>query len=342
VAVNGAITDPGWQDPLSATINFGDGTGTLPLAGAEEHARPDGSITYAVNHTYGDDGTFTITVCGADDDVANQCTTRAVTITNLNPTALIGLGGTTDVNGTPVILAHAGKPVAFSGRSTDPGSDDLTLRWDWDDGAPVIDVSTTSLVNPPNADPDPSASIQPRDVTDARSHAFGQSCTYRVGFSSLDDDAGSAADAVQVLITGNTAKGLTSGVWAQQYRQKGGVKYDNATLTCYLKITGFVSKVFNEVSDVSTFPKAQTVLFDNGGPVTKRDQLDRDLLTAWLNFANGAVEWNELVLPNGKKTPGTPFRVLMQTAEAVRLNPLSTGKQFDDQRAIIQKINQTI
>jgi hypothetical protein len=84
------------------------------------------------------------------------------------------------------------------------------------------------------------------------------------------------------------------------------------------------------------------VLFDNGGPVTKRDQLDRDLLTAWLNFANGAVEWNEVVYPDGTKKPGIAFRVAMQTAEAVRLNPLSTGKQYDDQRALIQKINQSI
>jgi hypothetical protein len=32
----------------------------------------------------------------------------------------------------------------------------------------------------------------------------------------------------------------------------------------------------------------------------------------------------------------------MQTAEAVRLNPLSTAKQFDDQRKIVQKINQGV
>jgi hypothetical protein len=53
--------------------------------------------------------------------------------------------------------------VAFDGRATDPGSDDLTLAWAW--GDETTGASTTSLVNPPNADPPLSLSIQPRDVT---------------------------------------------------------------------------------------------------------------------------------------------------------------------------------
>ena len=231
MAISGTVTDPGWRDPLSATIDFGDGTGAHALAGAVENVRPDATFSYDLTHAYGDDGTFTIKVCGADDDVTSVCVTTPVTVTNVAPTATIGEGDATDINGTSVILGHAGAPVDLSGRSTDPGSDDLTLRWSWDDGDPLIDVSTTYLVNPPNTDPDPSPTLQPRDVTDERSHAFGQACTYDVGFSALDDDAGSASDTIKVLIAGNQDDGRPTGYWAQQYRQRGGVEIDHATLT---------------------------------------------------------------------------------------------------------------
>ena len=342
VTISGTITDPGWADPLSATIDFGDANGAQALTGDEEHARPDGSISYSVKHTYGDDGTFTIKVCAADDDASDICSTATAQVRNVDPTATIGEAGTTDVNGAKILIAHAGEPVAFSGRSTDPGSDDLTLRWSWDDGDPLVDVSTPFLLDPPDADPDPSPSIDPRDVTDERSHAFGQACLFDVGFSALDDDGGAAADTISVLIAGNTSAGRPTGYWAQQYRQRGGVEIDSATLTCYLRIVGFVSRIYHEAKDASTFQKAQAILFDQGKAVSKRDQLDRDVLTAWLNFANGAVEWDELVDTNRDGVADTAFHAAMGQAESVRLAASSTGAQLDVQRAIVQSINDTI
>jgi hypothetical protein len=241
-----------------------------------------------------------------------------------------------------VLLAHAGDPVLFEGRSTDPGSDDLTLAWDWDDGPPAPDVSTSYLVNPPTADPDPSPSIEPRDETDEQTHSFADACIYDVVFSSLDDDAGSASDTIKVLITGNEDRGHPSGYWAHQYRQRGQIDFDNATLACYLEIAAFVSNVFNEQVNVSTFDAAQRLLFSQGTTVSKRDQLSRDLLTAWLNFANGAVDWAEAVDTDGNGSVDTAFHTAMQTAETVRNNPSATTAQLDAQRRIVQRINDTI
>jgi len=342
MAISGTISDVGWADPLTATIDFGDGEGPHALSGDEEHARPDGTLAYDIAHVYGDDGTFTIEVCGADDDVADICKTTQVTVTNVAPTAAIGQGAATDVNGTPVLISRAGAAVDVTGRSTDPGSDDLTLWWNWDDGGPAIDRLTTYLVNGPALDPDPSPSVQPRDESDSASHAFGQACTYDIVFSASDDDGGSASATIKVLITGTKDAGQPSGYWAHQYRQRGAIDIDDVTLGCYLEITAFVSKVFNEVRDVATFQKAQTLLFSSGKSVTKRDQLERDLLTAWLNFANGAVGWNELVDTNADGVADTQFHVAMQTAESVRLSPAPTPAQLDAQRAKLQSINDTV
>lgn len=340
VTVSGAVTDAGWEDPLSATINWGDASATQALTGTEEHARPDGSITYSADHVYGDDGVFTVTVCASDDDVAAPvCRTTPVTVTNVNPTATINESGATDVNGTPVLIAHTGQPVAFSGRATDPGSDDLTLRWNWGDGLPLIDATRTYLVNGPATDPAPSPSIQPRDVTDTRSKAFGQACTYDVELSALDDDAGTGADTIAVLIAGAAGShDKSAGWWENEFASKGD-DLTAAQLTCYLKITSFVSKVFNEVNDVSTFPLARKVVGANYNQLTARVRLDRTMLACWLNFANGAFDWNEPRDTDRNGVPDTTFRLAMQAAEAVRLNPAATTAQLDRQRDILATLD---
>jgi hypothetical protein len=342
VTVTGLVSDPGWLDPLTATIDWGDGAGPQPIAGTLENIRPDATINFSVDHTYGDDGIFAISVCGSDDDTTACASAFNVVVNNVNPTAMIDEGQTTLVNGIPTILAHAGETITFSGRSTDPGSDDLTLSWDFDDGTPAPDTSTPYLVNPPGTDPDPSPTVQPRDVTDMIDHAFADACIYQVGFTAADDDAGTAADSVAVLVTGNQDNGRPSGYWSHQYRRQGATDFDDATLTCYLEIVDFVSDVFHEARNVSTFPLARSLLFTQGASVTKRDQLDRDLLTVWLNLANGAVEWDELVDTNRDGAADTVFHVAVETAETVRLNPASTNAQFDIQRSILQSITDTI
>ncbi len=127
VTISGAITDPGWLDPLTATINWGDGSGTTALAptGAVDHTRPDAEFNYSnVTHAYGTDGTYTITICAADDDTTNNCNTRDVMITNVAPTV-------------PAIVTNGPKPentavTVSSGVITDPGwLDPLTATIDW-------------------------------------------------------------------------------------------------------------------------------------------------------------------------------------------------------------------
>ena len=242
------------------------------------------------------------------------------------------------VNGVPTLIVQAGQSLAIPGRSTDPGSDDLTLTWLWDDGSP--NTSLTSLVNPPT--PEPLAptwtpSIQPRDVTLSASHSF-VACLYDVGFRSADDDGGvSPTDTVKVLVTGTSTARFSAGFWHQQYRGQGR-QFAEATLLCYLEIVGFVSDVFDEVTDASTLAKAEDVLKPGGG-TTKKEQFDRQLLAALLNFANGDPDFNELIDTNGNGTGDTPFLQVVASAEAVRLNPASTDAQIEAQKNLLERIN---
>lgn len=339
VDVTALASDPGWLDTLTVTIDWGDGSGPQPVAGGtSENVRPNATRTIAAQHVYGDNGTYTITVCATDDDEATgACPTTQVTIANVTPAAAVDESGAVLINGVPTILASAGDPQALSGRVTDPGSDDLTLTWAWGDGSP--DQVTKHRVNPPFDDPFPSPSIEPRDVTENANHTF-EACVYEVGFRAQDDDgAVSATDTVRVLVTGNAQRGRQSGYWAREYRRTGKVDHTDAELQCYLEIAGFVSQVYHEVRDATTFQRAQEILFAQGTRVSERDQLDRDLLTAWLNFSDGAVGYDEPVDTDGNGTADTAFSAALQTAEAVRLDPAATKAQVDAQRVIVNRIN---
>jgi hypothetical protein len=334
VTIAGSVSDPGWLDSLTATIDFGDGTGAQPLSGTSENVRPDSTLMYSVQHTYGDDGTFAVQVCAADDDTTGNCSSTSVVIANVNPTASINTGSTTTVNGVPTFLAHAGQPLSFSGNSTDPGSDDLTMTWNWADA--TANTSTSYLVNPPNADPDPSPSIQPRDVTDTQSHAFSGACLYTITLSSLDDDAGLASQTAKVIIVGNATSNRSAGYWYQAYgRNK---DFSDARLNCYLQIVSFMSLVFNEKTNASTIALA-TAILNPPGKMTTKLQFDRQLLAAWLNFANGSIALGTPIDTNGDGSTDSTFGAAVQAAEAVRLNASSTDAQLNVQKDIMERIN---
>ena len=339
VTVTGLVRDPGWLEVLTATINCGDGAGAQPLTGTLENVRPDATLTFSVAHIYGDDGVFTVTVCGKDDDALPQCSAIPVTITNVAPTAEITApASTTTINGVDVVITNQGATVGFAGRSTDPGSDDLALSWNWDDGPPVPDVTTMYLNDPSiSSDPDPSPSINPRDVTDAKSHAFS-ACLFDVDFSAADDDSGVASDTIKVLVTGNSTVRFSAGYWQNVFRSRKSTPFTDAQITCYLKIVGFVSLVFNETTDASTIAKAYDVL-KVGSSTSAKEQFDRQLLATLINFANGEPDWNELIDTNGDGVGDTPFLNVIAAAEAVRNNPASTNAQIVAQKDLLEKIN---
>ena len=340
VTVSGKVSDPGWLDPLTATIDWDDGTPVANISGTLENVRPDATLTFSVSHTYGDNGTFDAEVCGSDDDTTT-CTNISLTITNVDPTAVIDETNTVLINGMPTFIAHAGETIDFSGRSQDPGSDDLTLTWDWDDGPPAPDESTTYLndpVNFPAGDPFPSPTINPRDVTDTKSHAFADACFYEIVFGARDDDGGTGSDTAKVIITGNADATRSAGFWQNQYVLGRATMFPPATLMCYLEIIGYMSLVFDEVVDASTFAKAYAIL-SAGGSADAKTQLDRQLLAAWLNFANGSLDLDELVDTDGKKGLDTTFYAAVMAAETVRLNPASTRAELLAQKDILERIN---
>jgi len=449
LVVTGTISDPGWLDILTGEINWGDGSPTEGVGGVLENERPDATLTFEVSHCYGDNGIYTVEVCGFDDDTS-ICETEDViinnvapvvaidggqiteidegelidvlahfsdqgwldtytsmidwgyggwmdpgnlnvtiqgsdcddpdvgtvtgsrqygdnddgggfaitvsvidddgemgmdafslTVNNIDPTAEIDETDAVDVCGAPFFIAHAGDPVDFSGRSTDPGSDDLFLSWDWDDGPPSPDVTTDYLVNTPLPGPDPlpSPEVFPRDVTDIMTHVFGAACYYNVGFLADDDDMGHGEDTTGVVIVANAEAVRSAGYWRHQYRGRGKIFFSPEELQCYLDIVGHVSSIFSEETPASTFDEAEDVLNPSHSRGEIRVQFDRQLLAVWLNFANGAVEYDQLVDTDFDEVPDTPLLDVLCAAEAARLNPATLDSELENHKNILEGIN---
>ena len=331
--VSGTITDPGWQDPLSATIDFGDGTGSHPLVGSLENVRPDASLAFSVTRQYGDNGTFTVTVTGLDDD-SSATGTRGAVVRNLAPTVAIDSSGEQTYGGASAFVLKAGQSLAVPAGSTDPGSDDLTLTWRWGD---ATTSQATSLVNPPAPDPAGSPSVQPRSVTLTRDHVYGNACLYGLDVDAADDDGGTATDHATVLVTGNATTSKGHGWWLNQYREKKANDFTPAQLQCFLDVVNHLSLVFSEKKDADSRADATLVL--NNPAKSPADVIfDQHALGAWLNFANGSVRLATPVDTDGNGVNDSTFGAAMLFAESVRVNPASSSAQIKAQKDRVERI----
>ena len=343
VSVTSSFSDPGAQDhPYTATVDWGHSDlGSDPATVVLTSDGPPGPDvgTASASKQYGDNGGFTVTTTVTDKDGDSGFDDFVLTVRNVDPTAEIDETGTVLVNGVPTIIANAGDPVDFTGRSSDPGSDDLTFDWDFDDGNTATGVS---LVNDPLLDPFPSPTVQPRvDIEDMQTNTFGDACVYQPTLDVTDDDGGaSPTDSIAVIIAGNAGERRGAGYWHHQYKGNGKTDFDDPTLECYLEITGFMSTVFHEETDVSTIGQAESVLFGGTAKSDMRKKVDRHLLTAWLNFANGAIGLGTLVDTDGDSVPDTAFGDVLAAAEAVRLNPAATKQQLEAQKDLLERINE--
>ncbi len=176
-------------------------------------------------------------------------------------------------------------------------------------------------------------------MTDATSYTFGQACLYTVDFQSGDDDAGSASSTVKVIVGGSATVPFGAGYWQTNYRPRP-TALSESRRQCYLLIAGFMSQVFNEVTDASTVQTAFNVLAVNSNQGSFTQLFDRQLLTAWLNVAHGAFTLTTVVDTDGVGGADTPFGTVMAQVEAARLNPATAPAVLLAYKNMLERINQ--
>ena len=117
----GYFVDPG-ADVWSATVNYGDGTGELPLA-----VNSDG--TFTLNNLYVDDGTYTVTVTVTDDDGGSESAALHVMVANVHPQQIVI---TDPATGAPAPEAGLeGTEIVLGAVFADPSAADThDYRWE--------------------------------------------------------------------------------------------------------------------------------------------------------------------------------------------------------------------
>lgn len=205
----GTFTDPGFNNPLNAgnaatggefeetftfSINWGDGTATDSGAATVDTLGSAGVLTagsFDGQHTFADNGTYTVTVTVFDDDAGQHQQTFIVTVLNVDPT----------LSGIPAPSVDEGQAFTLAGlgvRIQDPGFDNSLnagnvanggefeetftgVDIDWGDGTAIIPVTTTNR-----------ASGSPGVLTTAdfvhAPHTYADNGTYTVTVRLSDDD----------------------------------------------------------------------------------------------------------------------------------------------------------
>ena len=161
VNYSAAATDPG-DDELTYTWSFDGGTSQVDMAD--------------VNHIFAQDGTYDATVTVTDDDGASTTRTLSVTVNNVAPS----------IETDDSRAGEEGSFVEFNATISDPGTDDLTITWDFGDGS---DSFTTDYNESPT----------PYEAT--ISHTYIQNGVYTATITVTDSDGATTSSEVEVTVS---------------------------------------------------------------------------------------------------------------------------------------------
>jgi PKD repeat protein len=177
----GSFVDPG-ADTWTATVDYGDGSGELPLALADDK-------TFQLQHVYAENGDYSATIKVIDKDGATGAGTLLVHVANVAP-AISSLSNSADEIGD----ADPGEAISISSAFTDVGIlDTHAATIDWGDG-----ITDAGVVTESNG----SGSV-------AGSHAYATGGIFTITLTLTDEDGGVDTQTTTAFITG---AGIHNGV----------------------------------------------------------------------------------------------------------------------------------
>ena len=274
---------------------------------------------------YGDDGSFTVERQPSPTTTGDGSDTFGVTVTNVAPTATIDETGTLIVNGVPTVFADAGEP--FPSRRGCRTRAATTRPWPGTGTTARPVIACAQPRQPGSDDPDPSPNVNPRDFIVRRVARLVARVHLRSGVHRRTTTTVAAPGHGRLADhRADPSMSRGAGYWQHQYKGNGKIDFTQRPAGLLPRDRRVPEQRLQRGSRRLDEAKAHDDIFVAGLKGTISEQLDRQLLTAWLNFANGGVEYTELLDTDGNGSVDTSFADVMATAEAVRLNPAATRR----------------
>ena len=181
---SGSFTDSD-STSWSATVDYGDESGPQPLTLS--------GTNFSLNHTYKEEGSYTVKVSVTDNQGASGSATAVATVNNA-PFTVSAISAPT----TPQQLVNGSASVSASATFSDPGVlDTHTATWNWGDG-----TTSTGTVTESNG----SGSV-------ADSHSYSSANVYTITLTVTDDDnISNSKQFMYVSVYNPTPQGLFTGV----------------------------------------------------------------------------------------------------------------------------------
>ena len=188
----GSFTDPG-DDAWTATVDYGDGSGIQPLALAGKD--------FTLNHTYADNGIYTVTVEVTDtDDALSDTETCTVTVLNVAPALAVASNRHID-EGKTLSITNVGTftDPAFADGALD-NTKSFTYDIDWGDGTAhstgAATIDAAGSVGTPTSGSFNGSHVYALPYADF----VGPSGDYTVTVTITDDDGGATTDTFVVTV----------------------------------------------------------------------------------------------------------------------------------------------
>ncbi len=175
----GSFTDPD-TDTWTATVDYGDGSGSQVLALGSDKS-------FDLNHTYADNGSYTVTVTVNDGKGGESSDSSTVTVNNAAPQV--------GAISAPVAPVAVGTSITASASFTDPGTTDThTATIEWGDGGTSAGTVSSGSVS--------------------GSHTYTAAGVYTLKLTVADDDGASDSELFQYVVMYDPEAGfVTGGGW---------------------------------------------------------------------------------------------------------------------------------
>ncbi|MFA9491678.1 MAG: PKD domain-containing protein [Anaerolineales bacterium] len=333
----GNIQDPD-SNSWTAKVDYG-----VDRAGKTLDVDDQGN--FSLEHIYGDDGIYLIQVIVTDDQGNSGSDEINLEVVNVAPE--VELAETDDTgdckpkgdddgvkrnycrNGFWATV-NVGDKIELHASAEDPGSDDLVFTWNSDESATYFNNGASS-----DGNPSPDGKF-PFGADDQFIISFDEAGVHKVSLIVKDDDGGDTEITIRVKVIEVRECVGSLGFWKHQFAENGSHQIDDDELGRYLDLIENKSGYFNDFWGAISSEEAHNILSFSDNDF--RAKVRAHLLSAWLNYAKGSVDWDDKIGLD-KDTREWRFDRLVARVESILSNSEASASDYQYAKDLAEAVS---